>query len=231
MGLPATLVVATLLNGWLGAELDAQPGCLRVSHVWPAGPAAVAGLEEGDCIDSLSLGDRPIPAASALEVVVGVRGGTLLRAQLRRGKTVVVKVVEPEKELLLEYCKWRQTRRTRISVVVFRPGEHELHDLLFEAAPTVGEVRRRAGVSTVARVDLKTDCSGRTTASIARAADALVIRGDATVSFGEAPPTFMYVLQCDGDSCRAPAPRYRADGGIELEAAMTDCSTVEPGQR
>lgn len=223
MGSSATLLVAALLGGWLGAELDAQPGCLRISHVWPRGPAAAAGLEDGDCVESLALDGRQLTLASALEAIVGAGGGATLRARLRRGARVVVKLVEPDQELLRAYCTWRQSRRTRISAVVFRAGESALHELVFEAAPTVGQVRARVGVRTTARVDLKGDCSGRTTATIARADDSLVIAGDATVSFGESPPMFMSVLLSDGGSCRAPAPRYLADGGIDVSTAVTDC--------
>jgi Do/DeqQ family serine protease len=86
----------TLVRPWLGARTQAvSPEIARslglavptgalVADIWPGGPAARAGLRQGDVI--LSVGGKPAVDAAAVSYAVGsARPGDALRIGIRRG--------------------------------------------------------------------------------------------------------------------------------------------------
>jgi hypothetical protein len=121
------------------------------------------------------------------------------------------------------HCEWRQRRRFKLDVVVFFPSGAAFTQLVFEAPPSVQDIRKKVGAAGVARVELKPDCASRPQRLSGRVTDALLITSDATVTFGQAP-TSMFVLQDDGGMCMALAPPYLSDGGLDLRAAQTECA-------
>lgn len=156
---------------------------------------------------------------NALEAIVSAKGGAVLRAHTGAGKRIAVTFTEPTKENLFAHCEWRQGRRIKLDVV----SGTAFSQLVFEAPPSVADVRKRVGATGAPRVDLKADCASRPRKVIGRVTDALVITSDASVSFGE-PPASMVVIQEDGGTCTYPVPPYLGDGGLDFGAVQTDCA-------
>lgn len=219
-----TLVAAASLAGWAGADLELRAECLAVSWVWPSGPASVGGLAHGDCLTAITLDGKAVALVNALEAIVTAGGGSVLRAQTGAGKRIAVTFAEPTKDALIAHCEWRQARRIKLDVVVFSTNSTALSQLMFDAPPSVQDVRKRVGAAGSPRVDLKADCAARPRKVSGRVTDALIITVDATVAFGE-PPASMFVIQDDGGMCKVPAPPYSSDGGLDLFAAETDCAS------
>ncbi len=225
MSSPIALLVAALLNGWMGADLELRADCLEVTSVWLGGPAASGGLEQGDCLTNVTIDGRALPLVNALEQIVEAGGGSVLRAQAAKGRPVLVTLTAPKRETLIAYCEWRQGRRIKLNVVFFSGGDATLSELEFEVPPSIQEVRKRIGATGAPRVDLKADCAFKPRKVVGRVTDALIITSDATVSFGE-PPQSMFVIQADGGTCQLPAPPYLSDGGLDFDAAETECKAA-----
>ncbi len=90
-----------VVRPWLGARTQsvtpemaramglALPQGALVADVWPEGPAARAGLRQGDLV--VSIDGRPVPDAAAITYAVGAhRPGEVVRLGVRRGQGEVI---------------------------------------------------------------------------------------------------------------------------------------------
>jgi hypothetical protein len=79
--------------GWIGVVLDEHKGeGVRVKSVFPAGPAAFAGVREGDIL--VRIGDANLDSTASAEAAIErlVPGRRSLLTIQRRGKTVELKI-------------------------------------------------------------------------------------------------------------------------------------------
>lgn len=220
---PLTLVAVAVLNGWMGADLELRGDCLEVTAVWPGGPAAAGGVKDGDCLIDVTIDATPFPANGALEGIVSANGPALLRARAG-ARRVEVTITTPKREVLMAYCDWRQSRRFTIDVVVYSHGGMTLSQQQYAAPPSIRDIRKRIGALGSPHIEFKPDCASRPRKVTEVVTEDLRVTADATVSFGEAPPPYMFVLQDDGGRCRLPVVPSSADGGMNFGAGEESCA-------
>ncbi len=73
--------------GYLGITFTKDADGLQVTDVKPDGPAAKAGVKEGDVIQKIDAADlRDADTTELVKMVGGMRPGTVIAVDVRRGK-------------------------------------------------------------------------------------------------------------------------------------------------
>lgn len=80
--------------GYLGITFTKDNDGLQVTDVKPDGPAAKAGVKEGDVIQKIDAADlRDAETTELVKLVGGMRPGTVIAVDVRRGKdTLTLKI-------------------------------------------------------------------------------------------------------------------------------------------
>ena len=73
--------------GYLGITFTKDSDGLQITEVKPDGPAAKAGVKEGDVIQKIDAADlREAETTELVKLVGGMRPGTVIAVDVRRGK-------------------------------------------------------------------------------------------------------------------------------------------------
>jgi len=76
--------------GYLGITFTKDSDGLQITEVKPDGPAAKAGVKEGDVIQKIDAADlRDAETTELVKLVGGMRPGTVIAVDVRRGKDVL----------------------------------------------------------------------------------------------------------------------------------------------
>jgi hypothetical protein len=131
-------------SGWLGVEYEEAVGCVRVTLVFSEGPAARAGVQEGDCLAKLgtrATRDAPsfVRAMSALEVARPV----LVVFSDKRTALITPEFTSKEKETA--FCRYAEARRTLIFVASKNAGVTRSTRIVTDKPLTIEQIRVRVG--------------------------------------------------------------------------------------
>jgi S1-C subfamily serine protease len=76
--------------GYLGITFTKDSDGLQITEVKPDGPAAKAGVKEGDVIQKIDAADlRDAETTELVKLVGGMRPGTVIAVDVRRGKDIL----------------------------------------------------------------------------------------------------------------------------------------------
>jgi len=187
-------------QSFLAISLDQGEDCVRALLVLPDGPAAKAGLREGECVTHVGA-KRVSRIEEMQDAVAASRPGEATTLSLVDGRTLTVVPVARTAVLEHEMCRYRAKGRPRLSVTLL---EGEGGGDTLDGHYSIGDLRKRFGAKGHAQIILGSSCSDGSIEPRVESQpseDARVPDG-ATVRFGyDAPGPRHYIVSLwDGSS-------------------------------
>jgi hypothetical protein len=197
-------VTPEVQQSFLGIGLGQGDGCVTALLVLPDGPAAQAGLREGECV--ARVGAETVSRIEEMQAAAAAsRPGVATTLTLADGKTLTVVPVPRSNVVERRFCRYRAKVRPRVYVTLLEgDGGGDTLDGVF----SVGALRERFGAKGHAQVIFGNSCSdGPTEFRVEpQPSEDMLVPDDAQVQFGyDAPGPRHYIFFSLDDS---------PDGGV-----------------
>jgi hypothetical protein len=171
---------------WFGLTVgSAQKDCVSVKMIAPFGPAARAGLRDGQCVSSVD-GTSTTQQDKLIEFLSSRTPGrpATIVLSTREELTVIPESRTPRKAR--EYCEFTRTRSVSVLTLVWKHDDNiTQYNLHFDTAVTLGRIRHQLKAAGTARAFINDHCIlGHGPTQIDDAPDSAVITGRASIHFG-----------------------------------------------
>jgi hypothetical protein len=142
-------------QGFLGVALEQGDGCVRAVLVLPNGPAAQAGLGEGDCITRV--GAVRVSRIEEVQAAVAASGPEVRTTlSLMDGRTLAVVPVQRSNDMESRLCRYRAEVLPRVHVTLL---EGDGGNATLDGDFSIGDLRKRFRANGHARVIFGKSCS------------------------------------------------------------------------